>query len=104
NPNWLSNSSFVVQYDDRGQRKLATLNNKGKITDLTASLGGVSQPQPYLSGSYSVAGDGTLAYTHGTSQRPSDVAVLQKGKNRVLTALNEDLLGHKKLAQVHEIT
>ncbi|MGP9799949.1 prolyl oligopeptidase family serine peptidase [Rheinheimera sp. NSM] len=103
-PNWLSNSSFVVQYDDRGQRKLGTLTTKGKLTELTASLGGVSQPQPYLSGSYSVANNGVIAYTHGTSQRPSDVAVVQKGKSTVLTALNEDLLGHKKLAQVHEIT
>ncbi|MDX1537085.1 S9 family peptidase [Arsukibacterium sp.] len=102
--NWLSNQSFVVQYDDRGQRKLATLSYKGKLTELTASLGGVSQPQPYLSGSYSVSDNGIIAYTHGTSQRPSDVAVLQKGKSTVLTALNEDLLGHKKLAQVHEIT
>ncbi|MDX1678631.1 S9 family peptidase [Arsukibacterium sp.] len=102
--NWLSNSSFVVQYDDRGQRKLASLSRNGKLTELTASLGGVSQPQPYLSGSYSVADNGVIAYTHGTSQRPSDVAVLQKGKSTVLTALNEDLLGHKKLAQVHEIT
>ena len=103
-PNWLSNSSFVVQFDDRGQRKLATLSSKGKLTELTANLGGVSQPQPYLSGQYSVSENGVIAYTHGTSQRPSDVAVLQKGKSTVLTALNEDLLGHKKLAQVHEIT
>lgn len=102
-PNWLSNNSFVVQYDDRGQRKLASLTAKGKLTDLTASLGGVSQPQPYLSGSYSVSDNGVIAYTHGTSQRPSDVAVLLKGKSRVLTALNDDLLAHKKLAQVHEI-
>lgn len=102
-PNWLSNNSFVVQYDDQGQRKLASLTSKGKLTDLTASLGGVSQPQPYLSGSYSVSDNGIIAYTHGTSQRPSDVAVLQKGKSRVLTALNDDLLGHKKLAQIHEI-
>ncbi len=102
-PNWLSNNSFVVQYDDRGQRKLANLTKQGKLTDLTASLGGVSQPQPYLSGSYSISDNGVIAYTHGTSVRPSDVAVLQKGKSRVLTDLNEDLLGHKKLAQVHEI-
>ncbi|MDX5408203.1 MAG: S9 family peptidase [Chromatiaceae bacterium] len=103
-PNWLTNSSFVVQFDDRGQRKLASLTDKGKLTELTASLGGVSQPQPYLSGSYSVSDNGVIAYTHGTSNRPSDVAVLQKGKSRVLTALNEDLLGHKALAKVHEIT
>ncbi|WP_290613672.1 S9 family peptidase [Arsukibacterium sp. UBA3155] len=100
---WQSNSSFVVQYDDHGQRKLATLTTKDKLTELTGSLGGVSQPQPYLSGSFSLSDNGVIAYTHGTSQRPSDVAVLQKGKSTVLTALNEDLLGHKKLAQVHEI-
>ncbi|MAD73625.1 MAG: peptidase S9 family protein [Rheinheimera sp.] len=100
---WQSNSSFVVQYDDHGQRKLATLTTKDKLTELTDSLGGVSQPQPYLSGSFSLSDNGVIAYTHGTSQRPSDVAVLQKGKSTVLTALNEDLLGHKKLAQVHEI-
>ena len=100
---WLSNSSLLIQYDDRGQRKLASLTTKGKLTELTASLGGVSQPQPYLSGQYSLANNGVIAYTHGTSQRPSDVAVLKNGKTSVLTALNEDLLGHKKLAQVHEI-
>ena len=103
-PNWLSDNSFVVQFDDRGQRKLAKLTTTGKLTELTSNLGGVSQPQPYLSGQYSLSDNGVIAYTHGTSQRPSDVAVLQNGKTRVLTALNEDLLGHKKLAQVHEIT
>lgn len=103
NPNWLNNHSLVVQFDDRGQRKLASLSLNGKLTELTASLGGVSQPQPYLSGSYSVSDKGVIAYTHGTSVRPSEVAVLQSGKSRVLTALNEDLLGHKTLAQVHDI-
>ncbi len=103
-PAWLSNSSLVVQYDDRGQRKLGSMTIKGQLKELTANLGGVSQPQPYLSGQYSVSDNGVIAYTHGTSQRPSEVAVLQKGKTTVLTALNEDLLGHKKLAQVHQIT
>jgi dipeptidyl aminopeptidase/acylaminoacyl peptidase len=102
-PAWLSHSSLAVQYDDRGQRKLGIMTTKGQLTELTAQLGGVSQPQPYLSGQYSVSDNGVIAYTHGTSQRPSDVAVLKKGKASVLTALNEDLLGHKKLAQIHEI-
>lgn len=102
-PNWQSNSSFIVQYDQRGMRKLGTLSTSGKLTELTANLSGVSQPQPYLSGQYSVSANGVIAYTHGTSQRPSEVAVLQKGKATVLTALNEDLLAHKKLAQTHEI-
>lgn len=102
-PAWLDNSSFVVQYDDRGQRKLANLKLNGKLTLLTSSLGGVSQPQPYLSGDYSVSNNGIITYTHGTSQRPAEVAVINKGKSQVLTALNDDLLGHKKLAQTHEI-
>ncbi|CAM3794881.1 S9 family peptidase [Rheinheimera salexigens] len=102
-PAWLDNNSFVVQYDERGQRKLATLKLNGKLKTLTSRLGGVSQPQPYLSGAYSVSANGIVTYTHGTTQRPADVAVINKGKTTVLTALNEDLLGHKKLAQTHEI-
>ncbi|MGI5308299.1 S9 family peptidase [Rheinheimera sp. WS51] len=102
-PAWLDNKSFVVQYDDRGQRKLASLKFNGKLTPLTSNLGGVSQPQPYLSGGYSLSNNGVIAYTHGTNQRPADIAVINKGKTQVLTALNEDLLGHKKLAQTHEI-
>ena len=102
-PAWLYNSSLIVQYDDQGQRKLASVQLNGKLKSLTSDLGGVSQPQPYLSGQYSLSDTGVIAYTHGTALRPSDVAVLKKGKSTVLTGLNEDLLAHKTLAQTHEI-
>lgn len=102
-PSWLNNRNLVIQYDDRGMRKLATITLNGKVSDLTDALSGTGMPQPYLSGEYSMSADGVIAYTHGTSQRPADVAVLQKGKSKVLTALNEDLLGHKTLGQVKEI-
>lgn len=102
-PSWLNNRNLVIQYDDRGMRKLATITLSGKVSDLTDALSGTAMPQPYLSGEYSMSADGVIAYTHGTSQRPADVAVLQKGKSKVLTALNEDLFGHKTLGQVKEI-
>ncbi len=65
-------------------------------------MSGAGLPQPYLSGEYSVANE-VIAFTQGNAQRPADVAVITKGKTRTLTALNEDVLGHKKLGQVHEI-
>lgn len=102
-PAWLNNRNLVVQYDDQGMRKLASVSLSGKLTELTNNLSGTGMPQPYLSGQYSLATNGAIAYTHGTSQRPADVAVIEKGKSRVLTALNEDLLGHKKLGEVTEI-
>lgn len=101
-PQWLNNSELVVQYDERGLRKLAQINLKGQREELTASLSGTALPQPYLSGDYHLS-NGVISYTHGTSQRPADIAVISQGKSRVLTALNEDLLAHKKLAQVQEI-
>nr|WP_241264217.1 S9 family peptidase [Bowmanella dokdonensis] len=101
---WQDNNSWVIQYDERGKRLLARLTEKGKLTSLTDSLSGTTLGRPYVSGSFDLAGDGTLVFTHGNSQRPADMALWRKGKTRQLTRLNEDLLGHKQLGQVHEIT
>jgi dipeptidyl aminopeptidase/acylaminoacyl peptidase len=75
----------------------------GEISDVVSGLGGTSLGRPYLSGSYTVAGNGTVAYTHGTALRPSEVAVSDRRGSRVLTALNEDLLANRSLGAVHEI-
>lgn len=102
NPQWLDNSSLVIQFDDKGKRTLASVSLSGKLEQMTDELSGAGLPQPYLSGEYSVANE-VIAFTRGNAQRPADVAVIAKGKTRTLTALNEDVLGHKKLGQVHEI-
>ncbi|MFC4655495.1 MULTISPECIES: S9 family peptidase [Rheinheimera] len=102
NPQWLGNDELVVQYDDKGKRTLAKVSLSGKLNQLTDELSGAGLPQPYLSGEYSLNNE-VIAFTRGTAQRPADVALLVNGKTRVLTDLNEDLLGHKKLGQVHEI-
>jgi acylaminoacyl-peptidase len=99
---WLDNRQLLVQYDERGLRKLATLSLAGKFNVLTDRLSGTGLPQPYLSGEFHQQ-NGVIAFTDGDASRPADIAIWQQGKSRVVTALNADLLAHKKLAQVHEM-
>lgn len=102
-PDWWSNDELTVQYDQTGLRKVGLLNLDGELTELTAQLSGTGLPQPYLSGEYQQSAE-KLVFTKGDALRPADVAIWQDGKVRQLTQLNEDVLGHKKLGQVHEIT
>ena len=57
-------------------------------------------------GSVSVAANGNFATTQCRPDRPGDIAAgtLARPEPRLLTAVNEDLLGHKKLARLEEIT
>nr|WP_218962421.1 S9 family peptidase [Lacimicrobium alkaliphilum] len=100
---WHNNASLVIQYDDHGKRKLAKIDLDGKVQALTDTLSGTTLGRPYISGSFSVARNGAIAYTHGNSQRPADLGYWFKGTTRQLTDLNQDLLEHKQLGQVHEI-
>ncbi|WP_022945315.1 prolyl oligopeptidase family serine peptidase [Pseudoalteromonas ruthenica] len=101
---WAGKGDFVIQYDDRGQRKLATLTHAGNITERVSSVAGTSIGRPYVSGEFSMANNGALAFTQGSAERPADLGYFHRNKQRTLTALNEDLLGHKTLGQVHELT
>lgn len=101
-PDWLNNTELLVQYDEHGQRKVAKISHKGKLTPLIDELSGVGLPQPYLSGSYQQQA-GLVAFTRGSAHRPADLALWQQGKVRQLTKLNEDVLGHKQLGQVQEL-
>ncbi|WP_419147443.1 S9 family peptidase [Pseudoalteromonas 'SMAR'] len=103
-PAWIASNKLAIAYDDHGKRKLATITTSGKITDLTDSVSGTYLGRPYISGEFSANYAGQIAFTKGSSERPADVAVVSKdGKVKQLTTLNEDLLGHKSLGQVHEI-
>ena len=68
-------------------------------------MGGTSLGRPYGGGSFSVSSDGVIAYTHGRPEHPADVAISQKNKEdvRLITKLNEDLLGDRDLGKVEEI-
>ncbi len=100
-----SSNRLYVQYDDHGKSTLAALSMSGEVSPVADDIGGVGLGRPYTSGSFSVAGNGSYAYTAGRPDRPAEVAV---GRGRTsakrLTALNEDLLGSRKLGAVEEIT
>lgn len=102
---WAANSrSVYVDYEDHGHIKVARIDLQGRVTELVGDLGGTSFGRPYGGGSYHVGGDGTLAYTRASTQRPAELAVLAgRGGARTLTDLNGNLLGQRNLATVEEI-
>ncbi|MGB3542931.1 S9 family peptidase, partial [Rubrivirga sp.] len=104
NITWGADGHIYATYLDRGMNRLMRVGLEGEITEMTDALGGLAIGRPYTSGAYSVSDAGVVAFTHGTALRPSDVAVLEGGETRVLTDLNSDLLDHRSLGDVEEIT
>lgn len=105
NPQWAADSrGLYFQYDDEGVTKVGHVTLDGDLETIAEHIGGVGLGRPYGGGSYTVSTDGRIAYTHNSTQRPSDVAVAARGGSmRQLTRLNDDLLGHKTLTDVEEI-
>ena len=103
-PAWAADGrSVFVQYEDRGQVKVARVGLDGSIRTVTDAVAGSGLDRPYAGGSFTVARDGTLAITSGSPSRPADVAVVRAGTTRTLTHLNADLLGSKRLGEVRKI-
>jgi len=100
-----SDNRLYVQYDDFGKRHIATLTMLGGIEPIADNIGAASIGRPYTSGGFSAAPNGAYAYSAGTAYRPADVAAGGRGREpQSLTALNDDLFGHKTLGEVEEIT
>jgi len=100
---------LYFSYDDHGQKQLAYVSIKGKLTKLKIKLGSQSLGRPYTSGDYRVVGKNKLVYTQGNNQQPADLAFVNHKKSKKLktvqlTHLNDDLLANKKLASVQAIT
>ncbi|PHN05160.1 alpha/beta hydrolase family protein [Flavilitoribacter nigricans] len=105
NLQWSADGKYLFfQYDDRGNTKIARMDLQGKVTDLTNNVGGLSLGRPYSGGDYTVAKNGRFAYTLGTPEHPSDLAVATgSGDVKRLTEVNADLFSHKKVGAVEEI-
>ncbi len=105
-PKWSGDSRGIYfSFDERGVRKLGYTTLDGKVRTLAEGLGGTDLGRPYTSGGFSVARNGRMAFVHNTPVRPADVATAtDKGGARVLTALNDDLLGVKTLGEVRELS
>ena len=97
------NESIYYTYDERGIRKIGQATIKGNLRSVIKGVGGTTIGRPYLSGGFHTNND-TLAFTHGASDRPANIAIMQDGQVQILTRLNDDLLGHRRLGPVKEIT
>ena len=103
-PTWSRDGKKIYfQFDDQGRTKIASADLAGKIVELADDLGGEGWSRPYGGGTFSVARDGTIAYSANDPLAPADVGLLDHGKRRHLTELNADLLRQRTLGQVEEI-
>lgn len=96
--------SLIAQYDDHGTNRLARITLDGKVAPMSVALappGGLDRP--YSGGAFSVARNGTIAFTGGSALRPADVFVSNGGTGRQLTRLNAESLGAKTLGQVRKL-
>lgn len=105
NPNFSDDGeSIYFHFTDRGWTKVGRMSLDGQTQTIIEGINGTTIGRPYTSGDYSVARDGTIAYTFGTEKTPADVWVkLVVGTTRQLTALNANLLGQRQLGDVQEI-
>jgi acylaminoacyl-peptidase len=100
---WASDSkSIYYAYDERGIRKIGRATIKGNLSSVIAGLGGTTIGRPYLSGGFHALNN-IIAFTHGTSDRPANVAMIIDDQIKILTNLNEDILTHRELGTVNEI-
>src|SRR5690606_379256 len=103
-PQWDQNGRGVYfSYVREGRGHIAWIAaGGGKMDTLASDFGGTSIGRPYTGGKLSVAA-GRVAYTRDSLDRPSELAIVQRGgRPRVLTDLNADVLDHKQLGQVEE--
>ncbi|HEV8150033.1 MAG TPA: S9 family peptidase [Gemmatimonadales bacterium] len=95
---------LFFQYDDSGDTRVGYLTLGGTLKPVVASLGGLSIDRPYGGSSYSLAADGSIAFTLAGPEHPADVAVARAGQPaQRLTRLNDDLFAAKPLGAVEEI-
>ena len=99
--------SLLALCEDHGVLSVYKVDLKGSVSEVVTNVGGASIGRPYGEGSFSVS-EGrkpVIAYTAGFSDRPSEVATIgMDGKSdRVLTALNADVLPYLDMAKVEEV-
>ncbi|WP_114228217.1 MULTISPECIES: S9 family peptidase [Sphingomonas] len=95
---------LVAGYEEAGGYKVSRIGLDGRVSPLASGAVGAGLDRPYAGGSWSVARDGTVAFTSGNALSPADVSVARGGNARRLTRLNELWLGGKRLGEVRAFT
>jgi dipeptidyl aminopeptidase/acylaminoacyl peptidase len=99
-----SGNGLVVGYEEKGGYRISRVGLDGRVSTLASGAAGGSLDRPYAGGSWSVARDGTVAFTSGSALSPADVSVARVGSVRRLTRLNDLWLGGKRLGEVRAFT
>ena len=95
---------LYFQAEDQGEGKIAHISLTGSVRVVTTGLGGTSVARPYYAGSFSVARNGTIAYTKSSPYHPAALGMVSRNSPaRVIKELNEDLLPFRKLGTVEEV-
>ena len=103
-PKWdADGKGLYFQYDDFGETKIGYITTAGKVTTKANRLGGLSLGRPYNAAQFSVAKNGNLAYTLGTTEHPADLGVSTGKRNRRITRVNDDLFSFRNLGKVEEM-
>lgn len=104
-PQWHPDGEGIyVLYGDEGSTRVALVGLDGTIDPVVTDAGGLSLGRPYGAGAYR-AGKQGIVYTAASTQRPPDVGFAPiAGRSRRLTDLNQDLLVHKVLGSVEQVT
>ena len=97
-------SGLVIQYDDDGDTKLASLSLAGGMTALTLRVGGLSVGRPYAGGDFSVSRDAAaVAFTSVTDTSLAELGFLRDGERSVITDLGGGLAARADLRSVREL-
>ena len=104
-PQWHPDGEGIyVLYGDRGSTRVALVGLDGEISPVVADAGGLSLGRPYGAGAYRAGREGVV-YTAASTGSPPDLGFAgAAGKTRRLTRLNQDLLAHKTLGPVEQVT
>ncbi|MCY7271133.1 MAG: S9 family peptidase [Sphingomonas bacterium] len=95
--------SIVASYEQAGRVTVARIGLDGRVTPITNDVGGGGLDRPYAGGDFSVARNGSVAFTTDSPSRPAELAIVSGGQTRRLTRLNELGLAGKNLGTLREI-
>lgn len=106
NISWANDSrSLFFLYDEEGNTKIGNIRLNGDIVTVASNLGTSSIGRPYGGGSYSIAENGRFAFTSGSPDRPTELAVGHFPTRMAIsqiTNLNEIFLESKNLGETTE--
>lgn len=90
-------------FEDQGITKIGRVTQADEVTTVAQNVGGTYLGRPYASGSFSVAGEGLLAFPQTSAANPGDVAFRNGDALKTLTHLNDNLFRDRYVASAEEI-